>query len=146
MNMKLNLFPLIISMETPGRIAVNFQSHLQSHFFRSSQHGVFISWLQRLPLRYFLPLSVSISCAVWSFFFQIASWDLYFVDCIRTGGIHIQLLGDSSFEFPPWSPGKTYSWTLYALSSTVTAYWLFVCLCIIEWLHHFGLQEMTKGI
>lgn len=118
----------IITMETPRTVSslwgvwmcsepfhnlhsIWFALFLLSFFFvRFSQHGVSISWLQRFRLRCFLQLSqINVQCEVFFFFFLasfptavITFWNV----SLTTGRNHVQLLGDSSFEFSPWSPGE----------------------------------------
>lgn len=79
-------------------------------FLRSSQHGVSISWLQRLPLRYYLvftPLCLQLLYSMKLFLSQCLLKSLLLsIVSVTTGWNHIQLLGNSSFEFPPWAPGE----------------------------------------
>lgn len=157
MNMERTLhYALIITIETPGTFFASTGSvtvqwtFLQSWFnllfslFRSSQHGVFISWHQRFPLRYYLlfsPVNVTHKA-----FCQGADWNLFSV-AVTTGGVHIQLLGDSSFEFSPWTPGTfTFNLELCMPFTPLLHQSDCLCSCVMKWLHHYGLRVMTKAI
>lgn len=125
------IFPLIITMETPGTISfpmgiVTVQwTFPQSWFnfvlffsFRSSLHGVSISWRQRFPRRYFYHSLKLLHCVRLRHFTMPAESFTLSTVSLTTGRDHIQLLGDSSFKFSPWTPGEFFT---LALNSACTA-------------------------